>query len=91
MKINFSSPDLSKTDLLLLERQLIESCISNRLPNLSVHKSKFESQIVITRLSIKCECGGLKTGEKCATLKPIEEQNWTEYMGNQNNGLFPTL
>lgn len=83
--------DFTKADTLELEKRFMKSCLESRLPNLAPHSSKYESQIVITRLSIKCACGDLKTAEQCSTLKPIDEQKWTEYMGNTNNGVYSNL
>lgn len=54
-----------------------------RIPNLTPHTYQFESQIVVTRISITCACGDLK-GEKCSQFQSIDRQKWTEYMGNLN-------
>lgn len=59
-----------------------------RMPNLAPHTYQFESQIVVTRISIKCTCGDLKTGEKCSTFKSMDDQKWTEFMGNLNSGVY---
>lgn len=71
-----------------LETKLLKECVNERLPNVVPHKTQFESQIVVTRLSITCQCDDMKTGEKCSTLNRIDKQQWTEFMGNLNNGIF---
>lgn len=83
--------EFTQAERLRLEKLFLKSCLETRLPNLTPHNSQYESQIVVTRLSIKCACGILKTGETCSTFKPIDEQKWTEFMGNSNNGLYPIL
>lgn len=64
-------------------------CLRNRLSNVTPPKPmQFESQIVVTRISIACSCGNLKDGEICAKLNNVEKQKWTGYMGNDRNGLY---
>lgn len=75
-------------NLQTIETKLLKECLNDRLPNLTPHKTQFESQIVVTRVSIKCTCDAMKTGEKCSTLNRIEKQQWTEFMGNLNNGIY---
>lgn len=75
-------------NLQAIETKLLKECLSERLPNLSPHKTQFESQIVVTRVSITCTCDVMKTGEKCSTLNPIQKQRWTEFMGNLNSGIY---
>lgn len=72
----------------LIEKQFLKQCLLQRMPNLTPHTFQFDPQIVVTRISITCSCGDLKTSEKCSTFKPIEQQKWTEFMGNLNNGFY---
>lgn len=79
-------------DIIALERQFLKQCIERRLPNLRPHNPKLESQIVVTRIAITCNCGQeLKDGEICSKLNPIEKQKWTGFMGNNRNGLYSQL
>lgn len=64
----------------------MKQCLDQRLPNVQPHKTKFESQIVVTRLSITCSCAGIK--EKCSSFNAIDKQKWTEFMGNTNTGFY---
>lgn len=75
-------------NLQAIETKLLKECLNERLPNLAPHKTQFESQIVVTRISITCTCDAMKTGEKCSTLNRIDKQHWTEFMGNLNNGIY---
>lgn len=75
-------------NLQAIETKLLKECLSERLPNLTPHKTQFESQIVVTHISIACTCDSMKTGEKCSTLNRIDKQQWTEFMGNSNNGIY---
>lgn len=75
-------------NLQAIETKLLKECLNERLPNITPHKTQFESQIVVTRISIACTCDAMKTGEKCSTLNRIDQQQWTEFMGNLNNGIY---
>lgn len=70
----------------LAEKQFLKECLMKRMPNLAPHTHQFESQIVVTRISITCSCGDLKTGEKCSTFNSIEKQKWTEFL--ENSGVY---
>lgn len=84
----FILTEYAKANVELAEKQFLKECLMQRLPNLAPHSNQFEAQIVITRISITCKCGELKTGEKCSTFNSIDEQKWTEFMGNLNNGVY---
>lgn len=75
-------------NLQAIETKLLKECLNERLPNLVPHKTQFESQIVVTRISMTCTCDPMKAGEKCSTLNRIDKQQWTEFMGNLNNGIY---
>lgn len=75
-------------DVPLLEKQFLEQCLKSRIPNLNPIFPKYETQIVITRISITCSCGLLKENEICSQLNPIEKQKWTQFMGNYGNGIY---
>ena len=85
----FHFAGLSNEDLIQLEKQFLKQCLKIRLPNLQLHNSRFESQIVVTRISITCSCDDLKTGESCSTFNSIDKQKWTEFMGNTKHGFYP--
>lgn len=76
----------SKEDLVDIEKQFMKQCLEQRLPNIQPHKAKFESQIVVTRLSITCSC--MSASEKCSTFNTIDKQKWTEFMGDLNTGFY---
>lgn len=79
-------------DAVSLEKQFLKQCLLNRLSNLTPPTPKYESQIVVTRISITCNCGNdIKDGEICSKLQPIEKQKWTGFMGNSRNGLYAHL
>lgn len=82
--LDFQSDD----DILAFEKKFLKQCLQIRLPNLQPHSAKFEAQIVITRISIKCSCGNLINGEICSKLNTIDKQKWTEFMGNSGNGVY---
>lgn len=84
----YLSENYAAMDLQMMERTLLKKCIDQRLPNAAPHETKFEPQIVITRLSITCTCDTMNAGETCSTLNRIDKQKWTEFMGNLNNGVF---
>lgn len=85
------------TDLKLrmLEQKNLRICLRSRLASTAQQSThvvppNFESQIVVTRLTIQCGCDTvtLKDGEVCARLNPIERQKWTGFMGDTSNGLY---
>lgn len=80
--------EYAKSNLELAKSQMLKRCVLERLPNLSPHTNEMDAQIVVTRISITCACGDLKTGEQCSTFNKIEDQQWTEFMGNMNNGVY---
>lgn len=80
--------DYAKSNIELIEKHFLKDCLNQRLPNLTPHTYQFESQIVVTRISITCSCGDLKADEKCSTFNTIDKQKWTEFMGNLNNGVY---
>lgn len=80
--------EYTKTNVESIEKHFLKQCLEQRLPNVTPHTIRFESQIVATRISITCSCGDLKAGEKCSTFNTIENQKWTEFMGNSNNGVY---
>lgn len=85
---NEYSSDYARANIEAVEKQFVEQCIQQRLPNLEMQRTQFESQVVVTRISIKCSCGSLTADEKCSKFNPIDKQKWTEFMGNLNNGFY---
>ncbi|XP_073837613.1 uncharacterized protein [Musca autumnalis] len=71
-----------------LRRQFLKQCLNERMVNINPEMPKYESQLVITRLSITCTCRSLQPGEVCSELDDIETQRWTEFMGNDGNGFY---
>lgn len=84
----FVPAEYAKANVGIVENRFLKDCLMLRLPNLAPHTFQFEPQIVVTRISIACTCGVLKTGEKCSTFNSIDEQKWTEFMGNLNSGVY---
>lgn len=87
----------------MLEQKFLRLCLLARLSDspstTDQHTARFESQIVVTRLSITCGCDDvpLKDGEVCARLKPFgvndvagdrRFQRWTGFMGDSANGVY---
>jgi hypothetical protein len=75
------------------QKNFLKDCLKARLLNLSQEplqpKLAYETQITIIRLSITCTCNEINPEkEVCSTFKPIKEQRWTEYMGNQLDGTY---
>lgn len=76
------------------QKNFLKECLKNRLLSLqesepATPKLAYETQITVVRLSISCTCNELNPKrEVCSTFKPIKEQKWTEYMGNQLDGTF---
>lgn len=85
-KVSF--PDFPPDDLIVLERKILKQCLMNRIHNIAPMQPKFESQTVVTRISISCKCGNLQAGEICSKLNNIDKQKWTGFMGNNRNGLY---
>lgn len=85
---HFQFPEYARNNVELAEKQFLKECLMKRMPNLAPHTYQFESQIVVTRISMTCTCGDLKTGEKCSTFNSIEQQKWTGFMGNLNSGVY---
>lgn len=75
-------------DLMALEKNMLKQCLMNRIHTAVPTQPKFESQTVVTRISISCKCGNLQPGEICSKLNNIEKQKWTGFMGNNRNGLY---
>lgn len=71
-----------------LRKQFLKQCLNERLVNINPDLPKYESQLVITRLSITCTCRSLQPGEVCSELDDITQQKWTEFMGNDGNGFY---
>lgn len=72
-----------------LEKQFLEECLMIRLKDSVIpQQSNYESQLVVTRISISCSCNELSSGETCSAFDSIENQQWTQFMGNGGNGLF---
>lgn len=80
--------EYAKANFELAKNQILKRCVLERLPNLAPHSNQMDAQIVVTRISIKCACGDLKTGEQCSTFNRYEDQKWTEFMGNMNSGAY---
>ena len=74
-----------------MEKKLLRQCLKSRLPDLKPVYQKYETQIVITRISITCTCGSDLNPKKevCSKLNDIDKQKWTEYMGNAGEGIYP--
>lgn len=81
-------PEYAKANFELAKNQILKRCVLDRLPNLAPHSNQMDAQIVVTRISITCACGDLKTGEQCSTFNRFEDQKWTEFMGNMNSGAY---
>lgn len=73
---------------MLLEKKALKQCLKTRIQNAAPAQPKFESQTVLTRISISCKCGSLQAGEICSKLNTIDNQKWTGFMGNNRNGLY---
>lgn len=96
--------DFAPIKLRMLEEKFLRLCLLARLVDSATttttqHSARFESQIVVTRLSITCGCDDvpLKDGEVCARLKPFGNndgagdrsfQRWTGFMGDSANGVY---
>lgn len=76
------------------QKNFLKECLKNRLMSLqesepATPKLAYETQITVVRLSISCTCNDLNPmREVCSTFKPINQQKWTEYMGNQLDGTY---
>lgn len=73
------------------QKNFLKECLKSRLINLQAKPNKlaYETQITIVRLSVSCHCNELNPlKEVCSTFKNINQQKWTEYMGNQLDGAY---
>ncbi|XP_039970960.1 uncharacterized protein LOC120782653 [Bactrocera tryoni] len=75
-------------NLRILRKQFLKKCLSDRLVNVTPHVPKYESQLIVTRISISCTCHTLQKGQVCSELDDIQTQRWTEYMGNDGHGFY---
>jgi hypothetical protein len=82
------------SEIIEWQKNFLKDCLKARLLNLQSQeplqpKLAYETQITIIRLSITCTCNEINPEkEVCSTFKPIKEQRWTEYMGNQLDGTY---
>lgn len=77
------------------QKNFLKECLKSRLinnlpdPLPLPQKPAYETQITIIRLSITCTCTEINPQkEVCSTFKNINQQKWTEYMGNQLDGTY---
>lgn len=76
------------------QKNFLKECLKSRLMSLQSQdpqpqKPAYETQITIIRLSISCTCNYINPKkEVCSTFKNINQQKWTEYMGNQLDGTY---
>lgn len=74
------------------QKNFLKECLKNRLMNTmqpQPQRLAYETQITIVRLSISCTCNELNPQrEVCSTFKNINQQKWTEFMGNQLDGTY---
>lgn len=76
------------------QKNFLKDCLKSRLmsfqqPEQLSPRPAYETQITIIRLSISCTCNELNPErEVCSTFKNINQQKWTEYMGNQLDGTY---
>ncbi|XP_060646126.1 uncharacterized protein LOC132784493 isoform X1 [Drosophila nasuta] len=75
-------------NLRVLRKQFLKQCLSERLVDADPALPKYESQLIITRISITCSCRSLQPGEVCSELDHIDAQRWTEFMGNDGIGFY---
>jgi hypothetical protein len=93
-RINAARSFRPESELLMLQKKYLKECLKNRLTNIPIDsfqpRQNYETQIVITRLSITCKCSeDLKPNkEVCSNLNPVQQQKWTEFMGSNLNGVF---
>lgn len=74
----------------MMKQTMLEECLKRRNIDNVPPNQKFETQIVVTRLTIECLCSDSlnPSSEKCSELNPIESQEWTESMGGYKNGAY---
>lgn len=93
-RMNVARSYRPENELLMLQKKYLKECLKNRLANIPIDsfqpKQNYETQIVITRLSISCKCSDdLKPNkEVCSTLNGMQQQKWTEFMGSNLNGIY---
>ncbi|XP_055907141.1 uncharacterized protein LOC129942294 [Eupeodes corollae] len=76
-------------NLSVLEKQFLKQCLSGRSINsLTPTVPRYESQMVISRITLTCTCRSLEKGEVCSELDDIKRQRWTEFMGNNGDGSY---
>lgn len=81
-------------EMLMLQKTFLKECLKNRLSNIPIdsiqQKPSYETQIIITRISISCTCSDNLNPkhELCSTLNNINQQKWTEFMGSNLNGIY---
>lgn len=69
---------------------MLEECLARRHVNNIPPDQKYETQIVVTRLTIECLCSDSlnPSTQKCSELNPLEGQEWSESMGGYKNGAY---
>lgn len=85
------------SEIIEWQKKFLQECLKTRLLSLSTGFSQlpqqaraaYETQITIIRLSITCTCNEINSKtEVCSAFKGINQQKWTEYMGNQLDGTY---
>lgn len=81
------------TEIVEWQKNFLKDCLKSRLMSQQSEsqgsKQAYETQVTIVRLSISCTCNEINTKrEECSTFKNINQQKWTEYMGNQLDGTY---
>lgn len=82
------------TEMIEWQKNFLKDCLKSRLISVQqaeqfAERPAYETQITIVRLSISCTCNDLNpTKEACSTFRDINQQKWTEYMGNQLDGSY---
>ncbi|XP_055389070.1 uncharacterized protein LOC129618328 [Condylostylus longicornis] len=81
---------ISNADLQQIQKQVLEQCLKSRLgtENIQPGIPRYESQVVVIKISIACSCHNLQPGEICSKLEKADQQKWTQFMGNYENGFY---
>ena len=82
-----------ENEIPMYQKKFLKECLQSRIPDLLQPQSprqSYETQIVITRISITCTCSDNLNPKKeiCSNFNGIESQKWTEFMGTNLDGVY---
>lgn len=81
------------SEIPMYQKKFLKECLQSRIPDLlqpQPPRQSYETQIVITRISISCTCSDNLNPKKevCSNFNGINKQKWSEFMGSKLDGVY---